>query len=196
MSITIEVVTGSAMAPHIEGVADLRIRVFRDWPYLYAGSADYEREYLAHFQASSGGVFVLARDESGNIVGCSTGLPMADAHAEFRTPFVDAGYDPDRVFYFGESVLDPAWRGRGIGHAFFDEREAHARRLGHDITTFCAVVRPEDHPLRPSGYRPLDAFWKKRGYAPVTGLTTTFAWRDIDEKRESDKTMQFWVKRL
>jgi hypothetical protein len=25
----------------------LRIAVFRDWPYLYDGSLEYEREYLA-----------------------------------------------------------------------------------------------------------------------------------------------------
>lgn len=196
MSASIEVVTSQSVAPFIEAVADLRIRVFRDWPYLYAGSLDYELEYLAHFQASAGSVFVLALDEADEVVGCSTGLPLTDAHEEFRAPFAGAGYELDEIFYFGESVLDPNWRGRGIGHAFFDRREAHARRLDYQFATFCAVVRPEDHPLRPPGYRPLDDFWNKRGYAPAEGLTTTFAWQDIDAEGESDKPMQFWVRRL
>lgn len=192
----IRIVSGGGIAPHIEAVAGLRIRVFRDWPYLYDGSVEYERDYLAHYRASPHSVFVLVFDESGEVVGCSTGLPLADAHEEFRAPFRAAGFAPERVFYFGESVLDPAWRGRGIGHAFFDKREAHARKLGQDITTFCAVVRPDDHPLRPADYRPLDPFWTRRGYAPEPELTARFAWTDIDQKRETDKTMQFWIRRL
>jgi GNAT superfamily N-acetyltransferase len=189
--VTIRVETGRSITPWIEAVAELRIRVFRDWPYLYDGSLDYERDYLAHYQASPNSVFVLALADTGGVVGCSTGLPLLDAHDEFRTPFREAGYALDRVFYFGESVLDPAWRGRGTGHAFFDEREAHARKLGHDITAFCAVVRSSDHPRRPAGYRPLDEFWEKRGYKPIGGLTTSFAWQDIGETRETDKPMQF-----
>lgn len=192
----VKVVTGQAIARHIEAVAKLRIGIFRDWPYLYSGSVEYEHDYLKRFQDSTGSVFVLVLDDSGNIVGCSTGLPLPDAHEEFQQPFREAGYDLDRVFYFGESVLDPPWRGLGIGHGFFDEREAHARRLGQDITAFCSVLRPHDHPLRPADYRPLDEFWMKRGYAPAEELITSFAWQDIDAEAESDKPMQFWVKHL
>ena len=82
-----------------------------------------------------------------------------------------SGFDVASIFYCGESVLEPAYRGHGIGHRFFDLREAHARALGgFRSITFCAVVRPPDHPQRPAEYRPLDAFWRKRGYAPVDGL--------------------------
>jgi GNAT superfamily N-acetyltransferase len=196
MTHAIQTVSGSDIEPYIDAIAELRITVFRAWPYLYAGSADYEREYLAHFRDSPRSVFVLALDEASTAVGCATGLPLADAHEEFRTPFEAAGYDIDEVYYFGESVLDPAWRGRGIGHAFFDQREAHARRLGYSVTSFCAVMRSDDHPLRPADYRPLDGFWRKRGYAPVEGLTTTFAWQDLGDEAETDKPMQFWLRRL
>jgi hypothetical protein len=57
-------------------------------------------------------------------------------------------------------------------------------------------VRPNDHPLRPKDYRPLDAFWTKRGYAKVENLTTTFAWKEIDQASETPKLMQFWMKAL
>ncbi len=99
-----------------------------------------------------------------------------------------AGFDIASIFYCGELVLDPAYRGHGLGHRFFDLREAHARALGgfHSIT-FCAVVRPPDHPLRPAEYRPLDAFWRKRGYAPVDGLIASFSWKDIDQAGATNK---------
>ena len=102
-----------------------------------------------------------------------------------------------KVFYFGESVLLPDYRGHGIGVGFFREREAHARALGRfDHAAFCGVVRPVDHPRRPNGYVPLDAFWRKRGFAPVEGMVGSISWRDLDEPAETAKPMQFWVKAL
>ena len=42
---------------------------------------------------------------------------------------------------------------------------------------------------------PLDAFWRRRGYAPL-GLTTHFAWREIGEVEETEKVMAFWGRDL
>ena len=94
-------------------------------------------------------------------------------------------------------LLNP-WRNRGIGVAFFDHREAHARALGRFAEAcFCAVVRPGDHPLRPPGYRPLDAFWRRRGYRPAPALTARFDWPDLgDGGLDTVKAMRFWTKRL
>ena len=195
-SLVVRTLTGDALQQALPAVARLRIEVFRDFPYLYDGSEDYERRYLATFAAAPGAVLVAAVDGE-EVVGASTGAPMAEEMDAFRRPFAERGYDVARVFYCAESVLRPAWRGQGLGHRFFDQREAHARDLGgFTHVAFCAVVRPEDHPLRPPGYRPLDDFWRGRGYAPVAGLTTTFAWKDVDGDGETEKTMQFWVREL
>jgi len=74
----------------------------------------------------------------------------------------------------------------------------HCRKAcgGFTHAAFCAVVRPEDHPLRPKDYVPLDAFWQKRGYAKADGLVTRFAWKDIDRSGETEKPMQFWMRAL
>lgn len=194
-TIVIRPLTGADREAALEDLARLRIEVFRAYPYLYDGSLDYEREYLAEFAASDGAVLVAAFDGD-RIVGAATAAPLASQKAEFRKPFEEAGLDPAAIFYFGESVLKPDYRGRGIGHAFFDHREAAARANGKSICSFCAVVRPENHPLRPAGYTPLDAFWRKRGYEPVDGLITHFSWTDTGETAETEKPMQFWMKRL
>ena len=196
MTVRVEMLTGEALAEALPAVARLRIEVFRAWPYLYDGSEDYERRYLEALAAARGAVLVAAIDGD-EVVGASTGLPMAEEMAAFRDPLTGHGLDVARIFYCAESVLRPAWRGQRLGNRFFDLRETHARSLGgltHAV--FCAVVRPDDHPLRPSAYRPLDGFWRKRGYAPVAGLTTTFAWKDVDQDAETPKTLQFWMRTL
>lgn len=196
MSCRVDSLTGEAMRAAIPALARLRVAVFRDWPYLYDGTLDYESGYLRRFAASEDAIVVAACDGD-KIVGAATGAPLGDHAEDFAKAFADDAFDIDRIFYCGESVLLPAYRGQGLGHAFFDGREAHARALGRFThITFCGVVRPDDHPLRPANYRPLDDFWMKRGYRKADGLTTTYAWKDIDEAGESAKAMQFWLKAL
>jgi GNAT superfamily N-acetyltransferase len=195
MTIVIRALTAGEIEIALPQLGRLRIRVFRDWPYLYDGTEEHERSYLRAFAAAPDAVLVAAFDGE-RVVGAATASPMAAQEPEVRSVFEARGDDIAALFYFGESVLLPEYRGRGIGHAFFDEREAQARRSGAGTAAFCAVVRPADHPLRPTGYRPLDAFWRKRGYAPVPGLTTSFAWRDIDRPDETPHPMQFWTRAL
>lgn len=195
-TLTVAPVTGSALADVLPALARLRIEVFRDYPYLYDGTLDYEERYIADFAAAADTVVVVARDGD-EIVGMATASPMRGHADAFAEPFRALGYDLDTLFYCGESVLRRSYRGRGIGHAFFDHREAHGRALGRFThVTFCGVVRPPDHPLRPADYRPLDSFWRKRGYTPLDGVRARFSWKDIDKPEADEKDMQFWLKPL
>ncbi len=193
--IRVAALTGAALDAVLDDVARLRIAVFRDWPYLYDGDLDYERGYLAAYQANERAVLVGAFDGT-RLVGAATGMPMQDHADDFAAAFDGTGEDLARIFYCAESVLLPDWRGHGIGHRFFDLREDHARGLQLDKSAFCAVIRPEDHPLRPAGYTPLDPFWRKRGYHPLTGVLARFGWKDLDQPQETDKPLQFWMKTL
>jgi GNAT superfamily N-acetyltransferase len=191
--ITVRPLDRAELPARIDEVAALRIRVFRDFPYLYDGDLDYERRYLAPYLDSAEAIVVGAFDGDG-LVGAATGTPMADHADDFAAAFADTGIDLASVFYCAESVLLPDYRGQGIGHRFFDAREAHAAALGYATTAFCAVIRPADHPARPAGYRPLDAFWTRRGYAPLPGVVARFAWKDLGEAGETSKPLQFWMR--
>lgn len=195
---TVEIrrVQGDGWADYLPALARLRIEVFREFPYLYDGSYEYEAQYLRRYAEQPGSVLVIALAE-GEVVGASTGMPMANETDAFRAPVQAFGLDPDRVFYFGESVLRREWRGSGIGWRFFDEREAHAAAWGgFTHLCFCAVDRPADHPLRPADYRPLDTLWNRRGYWREPALTTRFGWKDIDQPEATDKSMTFWLRAL
>lgn len=191
--LTIETLGGAAAETALPALARLRIEVFRAFPYLYEGDEAYERAYLRTYLNVPGAAIVLAKDGA-RIVGAATCLPLAAETPNVRKPFLDAGMDVSRIFYFGESVLDPAYRGRGVGVAFFKAREAQAS--GYARSCFCAVQRPADHPLRPKTYVPLDEFWRHRGYRPREDLTCLMSWKDIGEPAETQKRLTFWIKDL
>ena len=196
--IDIQVLTGAdpALAAFVPDLARLRIDVFRAFPYLYDGSLAYEVKYLQTYLDCAESVVVLALHGE-RVVGAATALPLEFETDEFRAPFVAAGIDPARVFYFGESVLLPDYRGRGIYRRFMEERERHARRLGRfDRMVMCGVVRPADHPRRPAGYVPLDDVWAHFGFELRPDLTASFDWKDLDEATPSAKPMVFREKRL
>jgi len=183
------------VAARLDEIAALRIEVFRAWPYLYDGDLDYERAYLRPLLDSPQAIVVGALD-GGRLVGCATGTPLADHADDFALALAGTPYRLSDIFYCAESVLLPDFRGQGVGHRFFDIREGHAARLGCAQIAFCAVQRPHDHPARPAGYRPLDPFWRARGYAPVPGAMAHFAWRDLGEATETRKPMQLWMKNV
>ena len=194
--IKISALTGDDIAEALPALADLRIRIFKEWPYLYDGSADYEQNYLKKFGAAKDALIVVARDGK-KIVGVSTASPLLGHADAFAEAFIGIGYDPKHVFYFGESVLLPEYRGQGIGHAFFDEREKHARSFGtYKIAAFSSVVRDKHDPRAPEGYFALDPFWIKRGYTKAEGVVASLGWKESGEAEEITHQMQFWIKKL
>lgn len=195
MTVRVECLTGPAVQAVLDDIARLRIQVFQDYPYLYDGDEDYERRYLKGFADSKYAIVVCAFDGS-HLIGASTGAPLQDHAADFAAAFDDSGLELEDIFYCAESVLLQRYRGRGLGHAFFDEREAHARKLGFVKSAFCRVERAEDHPSRPADYTPLDAFWRKRGYEPLDGVVAEFSWRDLGALHETKKPLQFWIRDL
>lgn len=195
MSLSVRTLSGEEIIRHLGDLAALRMAVFSAFPYLYDGDAEYEADYVREFAAEPGSVLIAALDGA-RVVGAATASPMAGQKEEFRAPFEERGFDTECLFYFGESVLLPQYRGRGIGHAFFDRREGAAREAGASHAAFAAITRPEDHPARPGDYRPLDSFWRKRGYETVPDFVAQLAWKEHGEEGESPKAMQYWMRTL
>ncbi len=187
--------TGAALEAALDDVARLRIEVFRAWPYLYDGDLDYERKYLQSYRDSEKAIVVGAFDGD-RLIGASTGAPLTDHSEDFAAAFEGTGLDLSQIFYCAESVLLSDYRGQGVGHKFFDLREEHARVQGFKKCAFCGVQRPSDHPMRPGNYRPLDEFWRARGYVPLPGAIAQFSWKDIGQDAETPKPLQFWIRDL
>ena len=191
----LETLAGDTLRAALPGLAKLRTTVFAEWPYLYAGDPEAEARYLAAYAEDPQAAVVVAFDGAAP-VGMATCQPMASAGGPVPGAFRARGLDPARICYLGESVLLPAWRGRGAGVGFFAAREAHARALGLPAAAFCAVVRNPNDPRRPASHAPLDGFWRNRGYVHRPDLSCVFAWREIGDERETPHVLSFWLKAL
>lgn len=195
MTIQIETMSGQNARSLVTELAALRIMIFRDFPYLYDGDFAYEKSYLETYFRSERSLFVLAKNE-GRIVGASTAIHLQDETPAIQTPLQRNGYELKHGMYFGESILRKEYRGQGVGRSFFKVRDDFARTQRCQFAAFCAVIRPATHPLKPSTHRGLEPLWSAMGFQPLAGVTTTMTWRDIGQKEETEKSLQFWTKKL
>ncbi|MES2218426.1 MAG: GNAT family N-acetyltransferase [Pseudomonadota bacterium] len=186
---------GEAIVPYIMDLAKLRIEIFKSYPYLYVGNLEYEKKYLQTYVSCPESVMVLVTDNN-QVVGASTAIPLQFEGEATKKPFIESDMSLDKIFYLGESVLLPAYRGRNIYKHFFQEREAAAKEYGSEITTFCAVERPADDTRRPVDFKPLDASWTHFGYTKHPELCAYYEWREIGEPTISAKPLIFWIKHL
>ena len=192
-----ETLFGDALRPLLPKLGELIFSVFRDWPYLYASDPTAAGSYLASYvDGSSPGAAIVVAFNGNLPVGAATCLPMVEASRSVPDAFTAYGLDPDRFCYFGEAVLLAAYRGRGAGVHFFEEREAYARGLGFDFAAFCAVSRDPGDRRKPAGHVPLDAFWRRRGYTPYPDLVCRFEWRELGAVQAAAHDLSFWLKSL
>jgi GNAT superfamily N-acetyltransferase len=145
---------------------------------------------------SAASLFVLAFDRD-EVVGASTAIPLMDETSALKQAFFARSIPYADVFYFGESVLLPAYRNRGIGHRFFDAREQHARRIGpYAMTAFCAVERDDSDPRRPLDYRGNELFWNKRGYQRQHDMFCRIEWRETGSIEAIPHRLRYWTRTL
>jgi GNAT superfamily N-acetyltransferase len=188
----VEILRASEISRNLADLARLRIEVFAEWPYLYSGTLEYEEQYLADFARAPSSVLVIVQD-AGRIVGASSAMALADEAPAIQRPFLEQKLAVGEWFYLAESVLKHEYRGRGLGHQFFDAREALGREQGFAKFAFCSVLREPEDPRRPAGHFDLDPFWRQRGYRP-TELLAELAWLEHGGAHETRKPLRFWVK--
>lgn len=188
-----KVIHAADIANYLDDLAALRIKVFREYPYLYEGDFNYEKKYLSVYLKSPQSMLIIAFFEN-KVIGISSALPLKDEAPELTAPFIKHKLDLNQFYYLGESVLLPEFRGRGIYKHFFAARESIAKEHGLKQAVFAAVKREDITP--PINYIPLDNIWHRFGYQKNTLLQTQLGWKDIGKMHSTDKTMEFWMKPL
>jgi hypothetical protein len=195
MNLKILCLKGQEIQPYINDLTNLRIDIFKEYPYLYAGTIENEISALQTYINSPESIMVLAFDGE-QVIGVATANPLKFERAECQQPFLDLGMNITDIFYFGESVLKKSYRGQQIYRHFFKERELAAKNYGCNICAFCAIERPINDPKAPEGYKPLDEVWRHFGYEKHPEISAHYRWKDIGEQKESEKPMVFWLKQM
>ncbi len=190
------VVKGAETHPFIEAVAEIRIQVFQEWPYLYYGSFKGEKEYLSIYERSSDTTWLLARVD-GNLIGVVTGIPLAACPDEIQHPFTENQKPLEGLYYLGEIVVLPFYRGKGIGLELYQHFEKEVRTI-NEITSIvhCSVVRDPNDIRKPLNYRSVDQFWKQQGYEILDEITAEFSYKEVDSEKKTPHTMVFQEKKL
>jgi len=195
MALSEQLITGASAADSLNGLASLRLEIFREFPYLYEGLREDELRYLRLY-VETPDAFVLTVTDSGKIVGAATGVPLCYEHRELIEPFAGTPYHVEEIYYVGELLYLPAYRKQGSGLRMVQQVEEYVRSRGKFRYLTCAtVVRPDDHPSRPVNYVPIERFLNRTGFAPLSGVTTSFTWRETVGVSCSHP-MQFWIKVL
>lgn len=186
--------SGPEAQKYISELAQLRMRVFQEYPYLYEGDYEYEKQYLQRY-FSCPESFVLVVLDEGRLVGATTAIPLSKESEEFQAQYRVLDLNPEQIYYFGESALLPEYRGLGLGKEFMRLREEQAQKANrYRFCSFCGVHRDPEDPRRPKHYRPLDTFWKAQGFERMKNGFTTIAWKEIGEQHATPKAMQIWIK--
>lgn len=194
-SLQLKCLKGNALAPYLQDLVQLRLKIFHDFPYLYEVDLEHESAYLKTYLQCTESVMIVVFDNE-KVVGVSTGIPMEFETIKCQSPFIQKGLQLQKIFFLGESLLLPEYRGRNIYRHFFIEREAAAKNYGCNLTTFCAIERDPNDPRRPQSYVPLDSVWQHFGYTKQPDLFVHYSWKEAGSEGEARNKMVFWTKTI
>jgi hypothetical protein len=106
MKLRLATLTGRNVVPLLPDLARLCTVVFRDWPHLYDGDGRYDADHLQALAASPRSALIVAFDGE-TPVGASTCLPLMDATANIRAPFLARAWTGSSIWPKSSLVLPP-----------------------------------------------------------------------------------------
>jgi hypothetical protein len=90
-----------------------RLNDFKEFPYLYDGILDHEKENFQKYMDNEQSLLIVAKDDA-KVIAVSTGIPfdspfMGKVGAE---AFLKNGLNAKDFYYFGETIILPEYRGK------------------------------------------------------------------------------------
>jgi len=195
MDIKIQLFKGAEVLHYLDTIIQLRVTVFREYPYLYGGDPEAEEGYVKTFARSKRSLFILAKRHE-QVIGCLTSIPAVDVLTESWATALRK-LPVDSMIYLGDMLLLKEYRNQKIGSKIYDLFEKTVRKeKTFSKIAFQEIVRPKDDPKRPDTYRSLDPFWKKRGYIKHPEIVQQIPYLEIGDLNPVGHTFVFWIKEL
>jgi len=186
--------SGAEIEPFIPQIGALRIGMFREFPYLYEGNLESEIAYLQHLTSQQAETLLLFKDNA--IVGFMNAMPLANAEEAVQKPFIEAGHTLSDYCYVGELMVLPAYRTAQLINTCCAHYEQYARTHKYTFAIFITIDRPDNHPAKPSGYRPLEPLWRRLGFELIPDMKIESDWQQVDTQKREQNTLSLWRKRI
>lgn len=193
--VSLQAFTGEEAKKYLKQIANIRITMFKEFPYLYEGVLEDEEEYLNIYFSSINSIVLLVLDGD-KVVGFSNSIPLNEEIEEMKTPFIKNDIDINKYLYIGELMIKEKYRTRGLSNIIAKYHEEHAREKNYTNMIFMTVIRPDNHPLKPDNYRSLEPLWKSLGYKALEGIKINFSWKQVDSKTPQENQLRIWSKEL
>lgn len=198
--IAIDIHKGKSIEKFADDISRLRIEAFREYPYLYDGNLEYEQNYIKGYTQNPEASLVVANIEE-KIVGFLTGIPLSsdfDLTRKCDGLFLDKNINIKSYYYYGEIIILPQYRGLGLHNLLPTEMDKVAMSMKFQNACFLSVVRPENHPLKPTKYRYPGILAERNGYKKMN-LCINYQWPTIlpdGQTKDAENILEFWSKPL
>jgi len=197
MNINIQTYSGESLAVEIGALVDFRLRYFREFPYLYVGAEEGEREHIAEYTTNPTARLVITRDGE-RIIGVAIGTMLfteTEILCQAGEPLQQLGIVPELSYYFGEMILVPEERSKGIGKQMLEALKNAGQEQGATRFCFLSVTRESNDVRRPAGYVDSDVIFRKFGFEK-TDVFVTFEWKTVQSDGSIEKVanqLDLWI---
>lgn len=191
---------GEHIKKFISCVSQLRLDMFREFPYLYQGTYEYEKKYMEGYANNSKSMLGLAYAEK-TLAGVFTGMPLisdSEIVKDSKLLFIANNIDPSSYYYYGEVLVLPQFRRLRLPNLLSSRMDFEAKNMGFDNACFMAVSRSDDHPLKPKEYVKPDKLWERYGYKKMN-LCAKYHWPTIHSDasvKDEENILEYWHKPL
>lgn len=183
----------------IDQMADMRITYFREFPYLYEGSKEYELHYLNQYKQKAVDAYLVQAFDQDKLVGILTGCAFKSDIEVIRDGaqlFAQKELWVDNYYYIGEAIIIPEYQGRKILPQLIFKLGKTIRKLNkYQSLCFLTVIRKDDDSRKPVDYHSSDQLWLKLG-CQKTDITCSFEWPTIMSDNSVQNILnevQFWI---
>jgi hypothetical protein len=183
----------------IDVLAQMRITYFREYPYLYEGTKEYEVHYLGEYQQKAIDAYLVQAFNGDDLVGILTGCAFISDIEIVRDGagfFREKGLSAEQYYYIGEAIIIPEYRAEKILPRLLYTLGREVKKLNrYQSLCFLTVIRHEDDERKPHNYRSTDNLWEKLG-CQRPGITASFEWPTImhdNSVQNISNDVEFWM---
>ncbi|MBY0500601.1 MAG: GNAT family N-acetyltransferase [Alphaproteobacteria bacterium] len=192
MTFCIKVFKGADILPYLQTLADMRLKAFCDFPYLYVGNMEEELVNLKEYAATPQGLLVLAFKED-CIAGVYSGMPLTTpgSFLEYWTKkLIRQGIEVKDTFYAGDLIIEPAFQKQKCCSLLIKQLIHEVEAMGFSKIIGITAIRSLKHPLRPPHFRDSDSLWPKLGAKKLPmSLSAIWDTRQADGSIKKEKNL-------